>query len=107
MSSTQSKTRDEGPTPVFKTYSVASVGLEMGLAVAIGALMGLWLDKTFDTRPWLLLLFIAFGIAAGFKGMLRAAREVKREFDEAPEAAVPEAAVPEAAVPEAEGDDGR
>jgi ATP synthase protein I len=98
MSSTKSSTRDEEPTPVFKTYSVASVGLEMGLAVAIGALMGVWLDKTFGTRPWLLLLFLAFGIAAGFKGMLRAAREVRREFDEDPEGLVP---------PEAEESDGR
>lgn len=81
-----SKTNTEGPTPAFKTFSMASVGLEMGFAVAIGAVFGVWLDRTFDTAPWLLLLFLGFGIAAGFKGMLRAARDVKREWRDAEEA---------------------
>jgi ATP synthase protein I len=53
---------------------MASLGLEMGLAVAIGAGIGYLLDSWLGTRPWLLLLFLLFGIAAGFKGMFDAAR---------------------------------
>ena len=44
----------------------------MGLSVVIGVLVGLWLDDRFDTGPWLLLLFMGFGLAAGFRAVMRA-----------------------------------
>ena len=58
----------------FRAAQYASLGLEMGIAVAIGAGIGYLLDASFGTRPWLLLLFLLFGVAAGFKGMISAAR---------------------------------
>ena len=39
---------------------------------------GYWLDTRFDTKPWLMIIFLLFGVAAGFKGMRRAAREANR-----------------------------
>lgn len=53
----------------------SSIGLEMGIAVAIGLFFGWWLDKRFDTSPWLTILFLLFGIAAGFKNILQLLRE--------------------------------
>jgi ATP synthase protein I len=62
----------------------SSVGLEMGLSVLIGLLAGWWLDDTFGTSPWLMLLFIGFGLAAGFRAVLRAvAKEDRRAAREA------------------------
>jgi len=64
---------------MYQGLASSSVGLEMGLSVVIGVLIGLWLDDTFGTTPWLMLLFIGFGLAAGFRGVLRAvAKEDKR-----------------------------
>jgi ATP synthase protein I len=61
------------PARFFRAAQVASLGLEMGIAVAIGAGLGWLLDSWLGTKPWLLLVFLLFGVAAGFKGMLAAA----------------------------------
>jgi ATP synthase protein I len=75
MSSEHRKAVDPAARDGKKLYqglSASSVGLEMGLSVLIGVLAGLWLDDQFGTSPWLMLLFIGFGLAAGFRGVLRA-----------------------------------
>jgi len=41
------------------------VGVEMTVATLIGAVMGFALDKYLDTRPWLLLVGVLLGGAAG------------------------------------------
>jgi ATP synthase protein I len=56
-----------------------AVGLEMGIAVALGSVGGWYLDDRYGTGPWLLIVGMGFGIAAGFKGLYRAAKEGLRE----------------------------
>ncbi|MBI4509235.1 MAG: AtpZ/AtpI family protein [Deltaproteobacteria bacterium] len=58
---------------------MASVGLEMGIAVALGWAVGSWLDSKLHTTPWLMLLFLLFGVVAGFKGLYAAAREAMHD----------------------------
>jgi ATP synthase protein I len=62
----------------YNALSASSVGLELGLAVAIGLLIGWWLDQHFGTAPWLMLLWLALGLVAGFRGVLRAVRQADR-----------------------------
>ncbi len=62
----------------YETLSVASVGLEMGLAVVIGWALGWYLDEQLGTDPYLTIVFLVCGVAAGFKGMIRVARQTKR-----------------------------
>jgi ATP synthase protein I len=50
----------------------------MGLAVVLGWFMGHWLDGKLGTDPYLMLLFVMCGVAAGFKGVIRVARQAKR-----------------------------
>jgi ATP synthase protein I len=50
----------------------------MAVATAIGWGIGVWLDKRFGTEPWLMIVFFLFGVAAGFRGIVRAAREASR-----------------------------
>ncbi len=60
----------------------ASLGLEMALSVVIGLIVGALLDKKLNTYPWLTLLFLLFGFAAGFRSLLRAARKAAKEEEE-------------------------
>lgn len=60
----------------YQNLSASSIGLELGLAVAIGLLVGWWLDQHLGTQPWLMLLWLVFGLIAGFRGVVRA---IKRE----------------------------
>src|SRR5688572_22885898 len=62
----------------YRNLSSASVGLELGLAVIIGLVIGMYLDRAAGTTPWLMLLFLGFGFAAGFRGVLRAVRREDR-----------------------------
>ncbi|MBF0200014.1 MAG: AtpZ/AtpI family protein [Desulfamplus sp.] len=52
----------------------SSLGLTLALSIFIGLFLGVWLDGLFDTRPVLTLVFIGFGIAAGFRNLLMAAK---------------------------------
>lgn len=57
----------------------STLGIEMGVALAIGMLMGWYLDRLFGTRPWMIIIFSVFGILAGFMNLVRLAR---RDWDD-------------------------
>lgn len=66
--------------PAWAQYlSYGAIGIEMGAALVVGMAIGWFLDRTFDTRPWCLVVFTAFGIVAGFRNVLRAARRAAAE----------------------------
>jgi ATP synthase protein I len=62
----------------FQAVSASAIGLEFGVSVVIGILVGMYLDKVAGTAPWLMILFLVFGLAAGFRGLFRAARRTER-----------------------------
>ncbi|MBS3986387.1 MAG: AtpZ/AtpI family protein [Erysipelothrix sp.] len=43
------------------------LGLNIGLTLLFSVLLGLWLDKTLNTQPWLLIIFVMIGIINVFK----------------------------------------
>jgi ATP synthase protein I len=47
----------------------SSLGISVALAVFIGLGIGVWLDRKFDTSPWLTLIFLVIGIIAGFRNI--------------------------------------
>lgn len=53
---------------------LALVGSELSISIFLGLFGGRWLDQQLATRPWLTLVGLLLGIAAGFKGLLRVAR---------------------------------
>lgn len=62
----------------YNALSASSVGLELGIAVIVGLLGGMWLDSRFETKPWLMLVFMVFGLVAGFRNVLRAVERAER-----------------------------
>ncbi len=55
----------------------SSIGLSVSFAVFIGLGIGVWLDRKFDTSPWCTLIFLCFGIVAGFRNIGRAIKKVR------------------------------
>lgn len=49
----------------------AGLGLQLGMAIALFAFLGWWLDERLGTSPWLLILLVFVGAAAGFYSVYR------------------------------------
>lgn len=60
--------KETAKTGVNLAYRIA---MEMLVAIIVGGFIGWYLDKQFDTKPWLLLTFLFLGIGAGFKNVFR------------------------------------
>ncbi len=60
----------------------SSMGMELGLSVVVGFLIGSWLDDWLGTDPWLLLVFGLAGIIAGYRSVFRLVRKVQSEEKE-------------------------
>ena len=56
----------------------ASLGLQVALSIVIGLAIGLYLDKRFHTSPWLMFVFLVFGIAAGYRNIGLAIKKSRR-----------------------------
>ncbi len=59
---------------VSKGQRLALVGTELAVSILIGLLGGHWLGERLATRPWLTLVGLLLGIAAGFRSLYRVAR---------------------------------
>ena len=61
----------------WQLLKFSSVGLELTVATLIGWGIGYWLDLQLGTYPWLMIVFLLLGAAAGIKGVFRAVREAQ------------------------------
>ena len=62
------------------TGRFASVGLEMGICVVLGYLIGWKLDQWLETDPYLTIFWIVVGFGAAFKAVFDAYREAKKDL---------------------------
>jgi ATP synthase protein I len=62
----------EDTKKALKLAGLAStLGLTIVIATFIGLALGLWLDRVFNTSPWLTVIFLILGIIAGFRNFYR------------------------------------
>ena len=55
----------------YESFAASAIGLEMGVSVIVGLLFGHWLDTELGTAPWLMIVFVALGFAAGVRAVMR------------------------------------
>lgn len=53
------------------------IAIELVVGVLFGGLVGWFLDGYLGTRPWLLVLFLVLGFAAGLTNVVRTARRMQ------------------------------
>jgi len=56
----------------------SSLGFSIALAIFIGLAVGIYLDGQLGTHPWLTLVFIGIGIAAGFRNIALALKKIRK-----------------------------
>jgi ATP synthase protein I len=69
-----------GATPGVALGQAIRLAVEMVSALAVGGGLGWFLDGWLETRPWLLLLFLLLGAAAGILNAYRAAMRLTPGF---------------------------
>ena len=51
---------------------------ELVSAVAVGTIIGFILDKTFGTKPWLIIIFFFIGVIAGIVNVIKSAKNMQK-----------------------------
>ena len=64
---------------IRRLAEASTIGFQVAFSIFIGLGIGVWLDKQFGTFPWLALLFMVFGVAAGFLNYYRFIRSQQDE----------------------------
>ena len=68
--------KDKKPTSSIGTAFKLST--ELVSAVAVGTIIGFILDKTFGTKPWLILIFFFVGVIAGIINVVKSAKNMQK-----------------------------
>ena len=58
--------------------SAFKLSTELVSAVAVGTIIGFILDKTFDTKPWLIIIFFFVGVIAGITNVIKSAKNMQK-----------------------------
>ena len=69
--------RFQRPVEIFGT--LGGLGLMLGVSVALGALLGWYLDGRWGTSPWLTLVGTLLGTGAGLYEVLTTLREYEEK----------------------------
>jgi len=64
----------------------SALGLELAIAVVLGLAIGYYLDKWLGTGPWMTVVWIGIGFAAGVRSLYRAALRSGKDLEEEEEA---------------------
>ena len=70
--------KDETKRSLRELAYFSSIGLSVALSIFIGLACGLWLDRKFDTSPWLMFVGLGMGIAAGYRNIGLAIRKSRK-----------------------------
>jgi ATP synthase protein I len=61
---------------------LSAIGLTLVIATVIGLAGGYYLDRWLGTSPWLTLIGLVLGIAAGFVNLFRSVKRAERGMDD-------------------------
>jgi len=61
---------------------LSSIGMTLVLATVIGLAAGYYLDRWLGTSPWLILIGLGLGIAAGFVNLFRSVKRAEQDEDD-------------------------
>ena len=67
--------KKHNPSPIGTAFKLST---ELVSAVAVGTIIGFILDKTFGTKPWLIIIFFFIGVIAGILNVIKSAKNMQK-----------------------------
>ncbi len=67
--------KKHNPSTIGTAFKLST---ELISAVAVGTIIGFILDKTFGTKPWLILIFFFVGVVAGITNVIKSAKSMQK-----------------------------
>ena len=67
--------KNQNQSPIGTAFKLST---ELVSAVAVGTIIGFILDKTFGTKPWLILIFFFVGVVAGITNVIKSAKNMQK-----------------------------
>ena len=67
----------QSPSSIGTAFKMST---ELVSAVVVGTIIGFILDKTFGTKPWLILIFFFVGVIAGITNVIKSAKNMHKNF---------------------------
>ena len=67
--------KKDNPSSIGAAFKLST---ELVSAVAVGTIIGFILDKTFGTKPWLIIIFFFIGVIAGIINVIRSAKNMQK-----------------------------
>jgi ATP synthase protein I len=65
----------QNPSSIGTAFKLST---ELVSAVIVGTIIGFILDKTFGTKPWLILIFFFVGVVAGIINVVKSAKNMQK-----------------------------
>ena len=66
---------EESPSGIGVAFKMST---ELVSAVAVGTIIGFFLDNLFGTKPWLILMFFFVGVIAGIMNVVKSAKKMQK-----------------------------
>ena len=67
--------KNQNFSPIGAAFKIST---ELVAAVAVGTIIGFILDKTFGTKPWLIIIFFFIGVIAGIINVIKSAKNMQK-----------------------------
>ena len=67
--------KKHNPSPIGSAFKLST---ELVSAVVVGTIIGFILDKTFGTKPWLIIIFFFIGVIAGIINVIKSAKNMQQ-----------------------------
>ena len=68
--------RDKNSPNLGQAFKLST---ELVSAVVVGTIIGFILDKSFGTKPWLILIFFFVGVIAGIMNVIKTAKKMQKK----------------------------
>ena len=65
----------QNTSPIGTAFKLST---ELVAAVAVGTIIGFILDKTFGTKPWLIIIFFFIGVITGIINVIKSAKNMQK-----------------------------